>query len=121
MQSITYIVAVALLATWVALTVTKHWRDAKRNRLQYPRFPGPRLIPYIGRIHDLPIQYMWLKFKEWADRFGPIYYTEMLGAKFVIVSDERIAEELLVKRAKTNSDRPMMRSVTDSKSSEGEY
>ena len=76
-------------------------------------------MPFIGRIHDLPIQYMWLKFKEWSDIYGPIYYTEMLGAKFVIVSDEKIAEELLVKRAKFNSDRPPMRSVTDSKSTEG--
>jgi hypothetical protein len=33
--------------------------------------PGPTQLPYIGRIHDLPIEYMWLKFKEWADVYGP--------------------------------------------------
>ena len=65
----------------------------------------------------LPINFMWLKFKEWADTYGPIYRTEMLGAKFIIISDETIAEELLVKRAKINSDRPLMRSLFDSKSS----
>lgn len=83
--------------------------------------PGPTLLPYFGRIHDLPIQYMWLKFKEWADTYGKegLYRTEMLGAKFVVISDERIAEDLLVKRAKYNSDRPMVRSLFDSKSSFG--
>lgn len=82
-------------------------------------FPGPYLLPYIGRIHDLPIQYMWVKFKEWADMYGPIYKTKMLGATFIIVSDEKIAEELLVKRAKTYSDRPVIRSLFDSKSTHG--
>ncbi len=62
---------------------------------------------------------MWLKFMEWSQVYGSIYKTEMIGTKFVIISDEKIAEELLVKRAKYNSDRPRMRSVTDSKSSEG--
>lgn len=77
------------------------------------------MLPYIGRIHDLPINYMWLKFKEWADIYGPIYKTEMLGATFLVVSDEKIAEELLVKRAKTYSDRPVIRSLFDSKSTNG--
>jgi hypothetical protein len=62
---------------------------------------------------------MWLKFFEWASIYGPIYQTSMLGAKFLIISDEKIAEELLVKRAKTNSDRPVIRSLFDSKSTEG--
>ena len=119
MQSLTYFAAAIFVASWLAFSIHKYQQAAKDKRLQYPRLPGPKLVPFIGRIHDLPIQYMWLKFKEWSDTYGPIYYTEMLGAKFVIVSDEKIAEELLVKRAKTNSDRPRMMSVTDSKSTDG--
>lgn len=34
-------------------------------------FPGPYLLPWIGRIHDLPIQYMWIKFKEWVSSNFP--------------------------------------------------
>lgn len=86
MQFFTYVAAVALLASWLAFTMFQRLENAKKKAVEHPRFPGPRLIPFIGRIHDLPIQYMWLKFKEWADNYGPIYYTEMLGAKFVIVS-----------------------------------
>lgn len=83
--------------------------------------PGPLLIPYIGRIHDLPIQYMWVKFKEWADEYAidGFYRTEMLGAKFLVISDEKVAEDLLVKRARFNSDRPAITSLFDSKSSFG--
>lgn len=93
---------------------------AKRNAKYNPRgLPGPALIPWVGRIHDLPIDYMWLKFKEWADTYGPIYRTKMLGANFIVVSDETIAEEILVKRAKVYSDRPVIRSLFDSKSTHG--
>lgn len=107
--------AVVLLAFFVISVLNK--RNASKARDD--ELPGPTLIPFIGRVHDLPIQYMWLKFKEWADVYGPIYRTEMLGAKFVVISDETIAEELLVKRAKFNSDRPQVRSLFDSKSTDG--
>ncbi|KAF9694288.1 hypothetical protein EKO04_007878 [Ascochyta lentis] len=81
--------------------------------------PGPALVPWVGRIHDLPIDFMWLKFKEWADIYGPIYRTKMLGANFVIISDESVAEEILVKRAKVYSDRPEIKSLFDAKSTYG--
>ncbi|KAH6612036.1 cytochrome P450, partial [Boeremia exigua] len=81
--------------------------------------PGPALIPWIGRIHDLPIDFMWLKFKEWADTYGPIYRTKMLGANFVVISDESIAEDILIKRAKVYSDRPEIKSLFDAKSTYG--
>ncbi|KAI0004845.1 cytochrome P450 [Xylariaceae sp. FL0662B] len=94
------------------------YREMNHSR----KVPGPRLLPYIGRIHDLPVNYMWLKFKEWADQYSGangFYFTEMLGARFLVITDEKIAEELLVKRAKHNSDRPLVRSLFDSKSTHG--
>ena len=120
MHPLTYVAGAVFLTGFVVLSLYERQQLKKKKSLEdgVP-MPGPRLVPFIGRIHDLPIQYMWLKFYEWSNTFGPIYYTEMLGAKFVIVSDEKIAEELLVKRAKVNSDRPRMMSVTDSKSTEG--
>ena len=75
-----------------------------------------RHLSHRGRVHDLPIEYMWTKFKEWSDIYGPIYRTQMLGANFIIISDEKVAEDILVKRAKIFSDRPSMRSLFDSKS-----
>lgn len=81
--------------------------------------PGPWLLPWIGRIHDLPIDFMWLKFDEWAKEFGPIYRTKMLGANFIVISDEKIAEEMLQKKAKVYSDRPEIKSLFDAKSTYG--
>lgn len=93
---------------------------SKYNAKHNPRgLPGPALVPWLGRVHDLPIDFMWLKFYEWGQTYGPIYRTKMLGANFVIISDEKIAEEMLVKKAKVYSDRPEIKSLFDAKSTYG--
>ena len=93
---------------------------SKYNAKYNPRgLPGPTLVPWLGRVHDLPIDFMWLKFKEWADIYGPIYRTKMLGANFVIISDESLAEEMMVKKGKVYSDRPEIKSLFDAKSTYG--
>ncbi|ORY04567.1 cytochrome P450 [Clohesyomyces aquaticus] len=86
---------------------------------KYKPIPGPAQLPFIGRVHDLPRFYMWHKFKEWSDTYGPIYMTSMMGHKLLVLSEERIADDLLVKRGKIYSDRPAMQSVIDSKSTTG--
>lgn len=119
MQPITLLaVGVALVGFALVSFLSASRRPNKKAEADL-ELPGPKLLPLIGRIHDLPIQHMWIKFKEWADIYGPIYRTEMLGTKFIIVSDEKIIEELLVKRAKYNSDRPAVPSLFDSKSTHG--
>lgn len=83
----------------------------KKGQVGEAKFPGPRQFPIVGRIHDLPRFQLWLKFKEWADIHGPIYQTRAVENTFVIVSDEKIAEELLVKRGHIYSGRPQIRSL----------
>lgn len=100
-----YLVIPSVLISAVQLT----WRNKKSGAVA--KFPGPRLFPLIGRIHDLPRFGMWLKLKEWADIYGPIYQTKMLNQDFIILSDEKIAEELLVKRGHIYSGRPQIRSL----------
>ncbi|KAI1356298.1 cytochrome P450 [Xylaria sp. FL0043] len=82
-------------------------------------FPGPQQFPVIGRVHDLDRFGMWKKFKEWADIHGPIYRTSMVGQQFIIISDEKIAEELLIKRGNKYSGRPQIRALFDHKTGPG--
>ncbi|KAI5860579.1 cytochrome P450 [Durotheca rogersii] len=118
MQLLTLAILGVAIFGFVAFHLYSRFKD-----INHPgKVPGPTLLPYIGRIHDLPIQHMWLKFKEWAEEYSGtngFYLTEMLGARFLVVTDEKVAEELLVKRAKHNSDRPVIRSLFDSKSTHG--
>jgi hypothetical protein len=114
MLSTQYLASLAILAWLVVYGV--RWAIF---RMKYKPIPGPFQLPIIGRVHDLPREYMWLKFKEWSDTYGPIYLTSMLGTKLLVLSDEKIVEDLLVKRANIYSDRPAMQSVIDSKSTTG--
>lgn len=119
MQLITAVAAGVALVGFALLSLF-NWLNSKRiwkNKATEP--PGPALVPWVGRIHDLPIEYMWLKFKEWGDMYGPLYRTQMLGDPFIIITDEKVAEDLLVKRAKIYSDRPQIRSLFDAKSTNG--
>ncbi|KAK3349128.1 cytochrome P450 [Lasiosphaeria hispida] len=115
------LVTIGLLAVVLLGVAIVHFVKVFREINDPNGLPGPTQIPYIGRIHDLPIDFMWLKFKEWDDKYGSggLYRTEMLGAKFIIITNEKVAEDMLVKRAKYNSDRPVIRSLFDSKSSHG--
>jgi hypothetical protein len=84
------------------------WRKKSSSEA---KFPGPKQFPVVGRVHDLPRFSLWLKFTEWAQEHGPIYYTHALDTHFVIVSDVKIAEELLVKRGHIYSGRPQIRAL----------
>ncbi|KAI0012181.1 cytochrome P450 [Xylariaceae sp. FL0662B] len=93
------------------------WRKSHAGSTK--SIPGPQQFPIVGRVHDLDRFCMWKKFKEWADIYGPIYRTSMLGQQFIIISDEKIAEELLVKRGHIYSGRPQIRALFDHKTGPG--
>ncbi len=44
-------------------------------------------------------------FNKWARQYGPIAQFNILGEKSVVISDDRIANELFVKRGPKYSDR----------------
>lgn len=77
-------------------------------------------LPLIGRVHDLPADNIWLKFHEWSQTYGPIYQMSMFGSVHVWISDERIAHDLLAKRAAIYSDRPLIPNLPDNRTS-GDY
>ncbi|KAI1747881.1 cytochrome P450 [Xylaria castorea] len=116
-----HLTLIALMAVLVGLGVLRLYRLFRQ--MNNPRkVPGPTLIPYLGRIHDLPITFTWLKFYEWANQYSGVngfYIIEIFGTSILVVTDEAVAEELMVKRAKYNSDRPEIRSIFDSKSTDG--
>lgn len=101
-----------------ALSKILSWRKTSSSK-QARTIPGPQQFPIVGRVHDLDRFSMWKKFKEWADVYGPIYRTSMLGQQFIIVSDEDIAQELLVKRGHIYSGRPQIRALIGHKTGPG--
>ncbi|KIW10225.1 hypothetical protein PV08_11186 [Exophiala spinifera] len=70
--------------------------------------PGPPGKFFVGNLLDIPPQHSWLKFKEWADEYGPIYRISIFGRNLVMVSKEKIANDLLRERGNIYSSREQL-------------
>lgn len=82
----------------------------RESGLRLPLPPGPKPVPILGNIRDLPppdvpeFQH-WLAFK---DRYGPIISVTILGRTVVIVNDKEAAVELAEKNSQKTSSRPQV-------------
>ncbi|KAI2464127.1 cytochrome P450 [Annulohypoxylon bovei var. microspora] len=103
-----------------ALYLTSWIRERRRIPPGARPLPGPRSLPLIGRVHDVPAESTWLKFHEWSKEYGPIYQTDMFGTAHVWISSEQIANDLLSRRAANYSDRPLIPNLPDNRTS-GNY
>ncbi|KAH8901213.1 cytochrome P450 [Thozetella sp. PMI_491] len=72
--------------------------------------PGPKGLPLIGNIRDLPPKGLpewqhWIKHK---DKYGPISSVKVLGQPIILLHSREAAVELLEKRSTKHSSRPHM-------------
>ncbi|KAJ7611277.1 cytochrome P450 [Roridomyces roridus] len=73
-----------------------------------PLPPGPRPLPLIGNVLDIPSQDHWIKFTQLADVWGDIFSLTAFGQTMVIVNSLKIAEDFLDVRGANFSDRPII-------------
>lgn len=59
----------------------------------------------MGNLPAIPPKHSWFKFKEWSEQFGPLYRLNIVGRNHVIVSTEKIANDLLRDRGAIYSSR----------------
>jgi hypothetical protein len=83
---------------------------SRANRNGRPLPPGPKGLPLLGNVNDLPKPGMlechhWLQHK---DVYGPISSITVLGQTFIIINDAQLALELLRDRSAAHSARPHM-------------
>ncbi|KAJ7902383.1 cytochrome P450 [Mycena leptocephala] len=103
---------VASLLDWrsiliVALTVTV-WLHYIRKKKTAALPPGPRGLPFVGNILDLPPSHHWLKFAELGDIWGDIFSLTVFGQTMVVVNSVKVAEDLLDLQGANFSDRPVL-------------
>ncbi|KAH6919036.1 cytochrome P450 [Coprinopsis sp. MPI-PUGE-AT-0042] len=87
----------------LALALLRAKRAEKRSRLPLP--PGPKGLPLLGNLLDIPQEKPWEVYSEWAKQYGDIVYLHALGHKIIILNTLAAANDLLSARAANYSDR----------------
>ena len=104
LSPIIFFTGLALVVAYIVNRLTKS------NSHSHPLPPGPKGLPLLGNVADLPPSgtlecHHWLKHK---DEYGPISSITVLGQTFIIINDAQIALELLRDRSAAHSARPHM-------------
>ncbi|KAF7360790.1 Cytochrome P450 [Mycena venus] len=73
-----------------------------------PLPPGPKGLPLIGNVLDMPKSHAWKTFAQWGDIYGGIMSVTLMGQPFVILNDPAMATEILDKRGNLYADRPTL-------------
>jgi cytochrome P450 len=112
-----------LLGLVFSLTAFLVIRDYRRRRgLPYP--PGPRPIPLIGNLFDIPKEFSWLEYTQLAKKYGmcsspvllrltkwmtgDVLCLHVFGQVIVILSSVKATKDLLERRGDIYSDRPVI-------------
>lgn len=78
--------------------------NASRRRQRLP--PGPKGLPLIGNLFDVPNDYAWLRYKELGQQYGSdIVHMQALGNHILVLNSMKAAVAILDKRADISSDR----------------
>ncbi|RPD65871.1 cytochrome P450 [Lentinus tigrinus ALCF2SS1-7] len=99
-----------LISSLCVLSSLWLWARSRRAR-QLPHPPGPRGLPLVGNLFDIPSPqaFPWETYLEWGRQHdSAIIRVSALGMNVVVANTLEVANELLDKRSAIYSDRPRM-------------
>ncbi|KAJ7662334.1 cytochrome P450, partial [Mycena rosella] len=83
-----------------------------RSHLRLP--PGPRKLPLVGNLFDVPPTFQWERYKQWSQQYNSdVIHLSLAGKSVIVLSSLEAAEDLLEKRSSIYSDRTDFPMVVD--------
>ncbi|EGN99063.1 hypothetical protein SERLA73DRAFT_73633 [Serpula lacrymans var. lacrymans S7.3] len=67
-----------------------------------PLPPGPRSLPIVGNIFNVPIDKSWFAFSDWQKKYGMF----IISLMFIVINSAELAIDILDKKGAIYSDRP---------------
>ncbi|GLB33469.1 putative cytochrome p450 [Lyophyllum shimeji] len=101
-----FITTVDILFAFLCLFILNGLLRRRRNGVLLP--PGPKGLPLIGNVLDMPSEKQWLTFAKWGEQWGDICSVTVLGQPFIILNSAKVATAMLDKKSSIYSDRPVL-------------
>ena len=112
-----------LLVLSFIFTLQAFRNHRRRGRFPYP--PGPRPLPIIGNLLNIPTESSWLTYSQLAKKYGTFYALfpvvslcsvfagdvmsfRVLGRVVIILGSTKATNDLLGMRGNVYSDRPVI-------------
>ncbi|KAJ3572125.1 hypothetical protein NP233_g3289 [Leucocoprinus birnbaumii] len=103
-----------VLATLVAARVFYTYLGRKSdNPDALPLPPGPKGLPIVGNVFDIPLNQPWLVYDDWIKTYGDMVYLNILGKGILILGSMERINDIFEKRGNNYSDRPPMPMIKD--------
>ncbi|KAH8806862.1 cytochrome P450 [Flagelloscypha sp. PMI_526] len=91
----------------VAFTLCVQLARKSLSSSNTPLPPGPKGLPLLGNLLDMPTQEEWKTFSEWGRKYGGLVSVNLMGQVIVVVNKPSLLEEL-EKHGSRFSSRPHM-------------
>ncbi|KAJ7924303.1 cytochrome P450 [Mycena leptocephala] len=83
-----------------------------RSRLPLP--PGPKTLPLVGNLFNMPASEEWKIYRKWSAEFdSDIIHLNVAGKSIIVLSSIEATSNLMVQRSSIYSDRPRFPMVVE--------
>lgn len=97
--------AVSLLASAIFL---QRWLSRPRVPPNLSLPPGPKGLPVLGNLLQIPHAHQWLTYSRWKKEYGEIIYAQVFNTSLIILGSAKATHELFERRSGNYADRPRM-------------